>query len=65
MSKQEQETYRTPNIWYKKRKYLCHIIIKIPNTWNEKGILKAVKVKDQVTYKTDLLELFPGSHCSL
>ena len=46
-----QEAYRTPNSFYQKRNSSCHIIIKIPNSQNKERILKAIRQKDQVTYK--------------
>ena len=46
-----QEAYRTPNSLDQKRNSSCHIIIKTLNAQNKERILKAVRVKGQVTYK--------------
>ena len=51
MSINIQETYRTLNRLDQKRNFSCHIIIKIQNAQNKKGILKVVREKGQVTYK--------------
>jgi zona occludens toxin (predicted ATPase) len=47
-----KETYRTPNRLDQKRNFSCHIIIKTPNLLNKERILKAVREKGQVTYKS-------------
>jgi hypothetical protein len=44
-----QEAYRTPNRLDQKRNPSRHIIIKTPNAPNKDKILKAVRVKCQVT----------------
>ena len=46
-----QKAYRTPNRLDQKRNSSQHIIIRKTNTLNKNGILKAVRDKDQVTYK--------------
>jgi hypothetical protein len=46
-----QEAYRTQNRLDQKRNSSCHIIVKTPNAQNKERILKAVREKDQVTYK--------------
>ena len=46
-----QEAYRTPSSLDQKRNSSHHIIIKTPNVQNKERILKAVREKDQVTYK--------------
>jgi len=43
--------YWTPNIWDQKRNCSYHTIIKIANAQIKEKILKAVRVKCQVTYK--------------
>jgi zona occludens toxin (predicted ATPase) len=59
MSKDIQETYRTPKRWDQKRNSSCHIIIKTPNTQNKERILKAVREKGQVTYKGRPIRITP------
>jgi hypothetical protein len=46
-----QETYRAPNRLDQKRNSSHHLIIKTPNALNKERILKAVREKDQVSYK--------------
>jgi hypothetical protein len=46
-----QEAYRTPNTLDQKRNSSRHIIIRTTNALNKDRILKAVREKDQVTYK--------------
>jgi hypothetical protein len=53
------EAYRTPNRWGQKRKSSHHIILKTPNAQNQERILKAVREKDQVTYKDRPIGLKP------
>ena len=57
MSINIQVFYRTPNRLDQKRNSSCHIIVKMPNAQIKERILKAVRVKGQVTYK-DLSELY-------
>ena len=57
-----QEAYRTPNSFNKKRKSSCHIIIKTPNVLIKERILKAVREKDQVTYKGRPIKITPDFH---
>jgi len=45
-----QETYRTLNRLYQKRKSFYHIIVKTPNTQKRENI-KSSRRKGQVTYK--------------
>jgi hypothetical protein len=47
-----QETYRTPNTSDQERYSSCHILIKIPNVQYKERILKAVRVKGHITYKS-------------
>jgi hypothetical protein len=47
-----QEAYRTPKGLNQKGNSSCHIIIKTPNAQNKERILKAVREKGQVTYKS-------------
>jgi hypothetical protein len=54
-----QETYRTPNKWYHKRKSSCHIIIKRLCAQNKERILKSEWAKGQVTYKVRLIIITP------
>jgi hypothetical protein len=51
MSIHIQEAYRTPDRLDQKRRSPHHITVKTPNAQNKEGILKAVREKDQVTYK--------------
>jgi hypothetical protein len=57
-----QEYYRTPNRLDQKRNFCFHIIIKTPNAENKERILKAVKEKDQVTYKGRPIRINKTSH---
>jgi hypothetical protein len=54
-----QEAYRTPNKWDQKRKSSCHIIIKIINAQSKERILKAVREKGLLTYKTKPIRIIP------
>ena len=54
-----QDAYRTPNRLDQKRNSSCHIIIKTPNTLNKERILKAVRGKNQVTYKGRPIRITP------
>jgi hypothetical protein len=54
-----QESYRTPNSLYQKRNSSLHIIIKTPNAQNKERILKAVKEKGHVTYKSKPIRITP------
>jgi hypothetical protein len=55
-----QEGYRTPNILDQKRNSSSHhIIIKTPNALNKERILKAVREKNQVTYKDRPIRITP------
>ena len=45
-----QEAYTTLNRLEQKRNYSCHIIVKTPNATKDR-LLKAVREKDQITYK--------------
>ena len=54
-----QEAYRTANRLDQKRNSSCHIIIKTPNALNKERILKAVRVKGQVTYKGRPIRITP------
>jgi len=42
-----------------KRNSALHIIVKIPNAQNKQRILKAVREKDQVTYKVRPIRITP------
>ena len=55
-----QEAYRTPNRLNQKRNSCWHIIIKTPNALNKERILKAVRVKGQVTYKCRPIRISPN-----
>jgi hypothetical protein len=57
-----QEAYRTPNRQNQKRNSTCYIIIKTPNVQNKERILKAVREKDQVTYKGRPIRITQTSH---
>jgi hypothetical protein len=46
-----QEAYRTPNRLYQKENFSQHIIIRKTSALNKDRILKAVRDKDQLTYK--------------
>jgi hypothetical protein len=54
-----QEAYRTPNRLDKKRNFPCHIVIKTPNAQHKGRILKAVREKGQVTYKSRPIRITP------
>jgi hypothetical protein len=54
-----QEAYRTPNILDQKRNPFSHIITKTPNAQKKERILKAVREKDQVTYKDRPIRITP------
>jgi hypothetical protein len=54
-----QEAYRTPNRLDDKRNSSHHIIIKKPNVQNNERILKAVREKGQVTYKSRPVRITP------
>jgi hypothetical protein len=54
-----QEAYRTPNRLDQKRNSSCQIIIKTPNALNKERILKAVREKGQVTYKSRCIRITP------
>jgi hypothetical protein len=54
-----KEAYRTPNRLDQKRNSSCHIIIKTPDALNKERILKAVKGKGQLTYKSRLIRITP------
>ena len=54
-----QEAYRTPNRLDQKRNSSCHIIIKTPNALNKERIVKAVREKGQVTYKSRPIRITP------
>ena len=55
----KQEAYRTPNRLNKKRNSSRHIIIRTTNALNKDRILKAVRVKGQVTYKGRPISVTP------
>ena len=54
-----QEAYRTPNRLDQKRNSSWHIIIRTTNALNKDRILKAVREKDQVTYKGRPIRITP------
>ena len=54
-----QEAYRTPNRLDQKINSSRHIIIRTTNTLNKDRILKAVREKDQVTYKGKPIRITP------
>ena len=54
-----QGAYSTPNRLDEKSNSSCHIIIKISNSLNKERILKAVRGKDQVTYKGRPIRITP------
>ena len=54
-----QEAYRTPNRPDQNRNTSGHIVIKTPNVLNKERILKAVREKDQVTYKGRPIRITP------
>jgi hypothetical protein len=53
------EAYRTPNCHNQRRATPRHIIIKILSTQNKERILKAAKMRRQVTYKGKPLRIAP------
>jgi hypothetical protein len=55
-----QEAYRTSNRLNQKRNFSCHIITKTPNAQNKERILKAIREKDQVTYKNKPIRITPA-----
>jgi hypothetical protein len=54
------EAYRTPNKLDQKRNSSHHIIVKTPNEQNKERILKAVREKGQVTYKSRPIRITPN-----
>jgi hypothetical protein len=54
-----QEAYRTPNTLDQKRNSSRHIIIRTTNALNKDRLLKAVREKDQVTYKCKPIRITP------
>jgi hypothetical protein len=54
-----QEAYRTPNRQDQKRNSSRHIIIRTTNALNKDRILKAVREKGQVTYKSRSIRITP------
>jgi hypothetical protein len=54
-----QEAYRTPNRLDQKRNSSQHIIIRTKNALNKDRILKAVREKGQVTYKSRPIRITP------
>jgi len=54
-----QEAYRTPNRVEQKRNSSHHMTVKTPNTQNKVRILKAVREKDQLTYKGRPIRITP------
>jgi hypothetical protein len=59
MPMNRQESYRTPNRLDQKRNSSQHIIIRKTNVLNKERILRAVKEKDQVTYKGRHIRITP------
>jgi hypothetical protein len=59
MSMNIPEACRTPNRLNQKRNYPCHIKIKTPNAINKERILKVVREKGQVTYKSRSIRITP------
>jgi hypothetical protein len=55
-----QEAYRTPNRLDQKRNTSRHIKIKTTNALNKDRILKAVREKEQVTYKGRPIRIIPN-----
>jgi hypothetical protein len=55
-----QEAYRISNRLELKSNSSCHIIIKTPNALKKERVLKAVREKDQVTYKSRPIRITPG-----
>jgi hypothetical protein len=54
-----QETYRNPNRLDQKRNSSRHIIIRTTDALNKDRILKAVRVKGQITYKGRPIKIIP------
>jgi hypothetical protein len=54
-----QEAYRTPNKGDQKRNSSCNIIIRTPNALNKGRMLKAIREKGQVTYKSRPILITP------
>ena len=54
-----QEAYRTPNRLDQNRNSSWHIIIRTTNILNKDRILKAVREKCQVTYKSRPTSIIP------
>jgi hypothetical protein len=54
---QVQEASRTPNRLDQNRTYPQHIVIKTTNTENRERILKAVREKKQITYKSKSIKI--------
>ena len=54
-----QEAYRTPNRLDQKINSSYHIIIKTPKAQNKKRLLKTVREKSQVTYKSRPIRITP------
>ena len=54
-----QEAYRTPNRLDQKRNSSQHVTIRTKNTLNKDRILKAVREKSQVTYKSKPIRITP------
>jgi hypothetical protein len=59
MPKNIHEAYRTPNRLDQKRNSSRHIIIRTTNALNKDRILKTVREKDQVTYKSRPIRIIP------
>jgi hypothetical protein len=55
-----QEAYRTLNRLDQKKNSCHHIIVKTPNAQNKERILKEVRGKGQVTYKSRPIKITPG-----
>jgi hypothetical protein len=55
-----QEVYRTPNRLDQKGNSSHHIIIKTPNALNKERILKAIREKCQVTYRSRPIRITQG-----
>ena len=55
-----REACRTPNGLDQKRNSAQHIIIRTANALNKDRILKAVREKDQVTYKGRPIRIIPN-----
>jgi hypothetical protein len=54
-----QEAHRTPNRLDVKINSSLHVIIKTPNAQNKERILKALKEKGQITYKSRPIRITP------